>query len=180
MARLVADDGSVADLETWPAPEHAAVPMSRRELVGWGSPPQTLGLVLLRRGGYAVGRASGDRLVDHKCGTRYVQSRTAAGGWSQQRFARRRGNQADALVGTVADLALDRLAGAGVEGLVAGGDKALVRQVLADPRLADLTGLPRREFYDIPDPRLTVLEQALRRGRAIRVRLRESASGTGN
>ncbi|WP_141785162.1 acVLRF1 family peptidyl-tRNA hydrolase [Ornithinicoccus hortensis] len=180
VVRLVADDGSVADLQTWPAPDSAAVPTSRRELVGWGSPPQTLGLVLLRRGGYAVGRASGDRLVDHKCGTRYVQSRTAAGGWSQQRFARRRGNQADALVGTVTDLVLDRLGGAGLEGLVAGGDKALVRQVLAEPRLADLTGLPRREFYDIPDPRLTVLEHALRRGRAVRVRLRESASAVGD
>ena len=58
-----------------------------------------LAVVLVRRGGYAVGVASGDRLTAHKVGTRYVQSRTAAGGWSQQRFARRRANQADGLVG---------------------------------------------------------------------------------
>ena len=60
-----------------------------------------LAVVLVRRGGYAVGVASGDRLTAHKVGTRYVQSRTAAGGWSQQRFARRRANQADGLVGEV-------------------------------------------------------------------------------
>ncbi|MGL5852830.1 MAG: Vms1/Ankzf1 family peptidyl-tRNA hydrolase, partial [Phycicoccus sp.] len=64
-----------------------------------------VGLVLVRRGGYAVGVAAGGRLATHKVGTRYVQSRTAAGGWSQQRFARRRANQADELVGATADVA---------------------------------------------------------------------------
>ncbi len=45
-----------------------------------------------------------------------------------------------------------------------GGDKALVRAVLDDPRLAHLDGVPRRELYDLPDPRRAVLEDALRRG----------------
>ena len=59
---------------------------------------QRIGLVLLRRGGHAVGRDEGGDLVAHTCGTGYVQSRTKAGGWSQQRYARRRGNQADGVV----------------------------------------------------------------------------------
>ena len=53
----------------------------------------------------------GGRLTAHKVGTRYVQSRTAAGGWSQQRFARRRANQADGLVGAAAEHAVRLLSG---------------------------------------------------------------------
>lgn len=160
---LSAPDGAVAEILGW-APEAPYL-------------PSRLGLILLRRGGYAVGLAEGDKLTDHHCGTRYVQSRTAAGGWSQQRFARRRGNQADALVERVVEQSRDRLIAtqkARVEGLIVGGDKALVRQVLADPVLAPLAALPRREFSDLPDPRLTVLQEALRRGRATRIRLEES------
>jgi hypothetical protein len=139
-------------------------------------PADPIGLVLVRRGGYAVGLASSGRLAEHKCGTRYVQSRTAAGGWSQQRFARRRGNQADELVRSVAEHALRILPRGTPAGLVVGGDRALVRDVLADPRLAHLDGLPRRELYDLPDPRLAVLREALRRGRAVWVDLDEPAA----
>lgn len=137
-------------------------------------PHDPLALVLVRRGGYAVGLARGAELTEHKCGSRYVQSRTAAGGWSQQRFARRRGNQADELVRAVADHALRILPpGTPLHGLVVGGDRALVREVLADPRLAHLGRLPRRELYDLPDPRLAVLQDALKRGRAVWVDLDE-------
>ncbi|MBD3782362.1 MAG: hypothetical protein IE926_05305 [Micrococcales bacterium] len=132
-----------------------------------------LALLLVRRGGYAVGVASGPRLTAHKVGTRYVQSRTAAGGWSQQRFARRRGNQADELVGLVAGHAVRLLTGAGARGLVLGGDRALAESVLDDPRLATLRALPRRELYDLRDPRLAVLETALERARAVRVTIEE-------
>ena len=37
-------------------------------------------------------------------------------------------------------------------GLVVGGDRTLVADVIADPRLAVLRGLPRRELYDLRDP----------------------------
>ncbi len=129
-----------------------------------------LALVLVRRGGYAVGLARGVRLHSHKVGSRYVQSRTAAGGWSQQRFARRRANQADALVGAVVDHVL-RLLGPGVpaRGLILGGDRRLAADVLSEPRLAHLAALPRRELYDLPDPSLAVLRRAVERGRAVRV-----------
>jgi len=177
-----------------------------------------LGIILIRRGGYAVGLASAAadagaprrsrpaapglgelspgegakstgpgamRLVTSKVGTRHVQSRTAAGGWSQQRFARRRGNQADALVDAVTGHAVQILLGgnespgtgaAGIpRGLVVGGDRALVAQVLEDAALRSVAGVPKRELYDLPDPRRAVLEDALRRGRAVRIEL---ADGT--
>ncbi len=132
-----------------------------------------LGIVLIRRGGYAVGLARGKSFAESKVGKRHVQSRTAAGGWSQQRFARRRGNQADELVHAVAEHTVRILPRGIPAGLVVGGDKALVRAVLDDPRLAHLDALPRRELYDLPDPRRGVLEEALRRGRSVRVTIEE-------
>jgi hypothetical protein len=120
-----------------------------------------------------VGRATGGELTGRKCGTRYVQSRTAAGGWSQQRFAHRRSNQADELVRAVAEHA-QRILPRGIpQGLVVGGDRALVRDVLVDPRLAHLADLPRRELYDLPDPKPAVLQEALRRGRSVWIDLDE-------
>ena len=99
-----------------------------------------LGVVLVRRGGYAVGLASGGAFTASKVGSRHVQSRTAAGGWSQQRFARRRGKQADELVDAVVGHARRVLLGddespregaRGIpRGLVVGGDRTLVREVL--------------------------------------------------
>jgi hypothetical protein len=100
-----------------------------------------------------------------------VQSRTAAGGWSQQRFARRRDNQADALVDSVIEHTRRIVLAASSDALVVGGDRALVRDVLADVRLAQIAALPRRELFDLPDPKLVVLQHALRRGRAVRVTL---------
>ena len=136
-------------------------------------PPTRLALILVRRGGYALGLGQGPELIAHKVGTRYVQSRTAAGGWSQHRFARRRDNQADALVGSVIEHTLRVVLAAPSDALVVGGDRALVRDVLADARLARLAQLPRRELFDLPDPKLAVLERAVRRGRAVRITLTE-------
>jgi len=45
--------------------------------------------------------------------------------------------------------------------------------VLADQRLRALADLPRRAFYDLPDPRRDVLDRALQRGRAVRLHLLE-------
>jgi hypothetical protein len=132
-----------------------------------------LAVVLVRRGGYAVGVVSGSRLTARKVGTRHVQSRTAAGGWSQQRFARRRANQADELVDAAAGHAVRLLDGILAQAVVLGGDRALVASVLEDPRLVALRGLPRRELYDLPDPRPAVLDRAVERGRAVRVTIEE-------
>lgn len=175
---LSAADGATALLEPFvptttigPAgPESLAAVES---LADWSAPPADLALILVRRGGYAVGLGRGSDLVAHKVGTRYVQSRTAAGGWSQQRFARRRANQADGLVGSVIEHAVRIVVALPSDALVVGGDKALVRDVLADARLARLARLPRRELFDLPDPKLVVLQKALRRARAVRISLLE-------
>lgn len=176
-----ATDGSWARLEGWADADPAATgPLSRGESEPWWrSPPGPLLLLLVRRGGYAVSVATpGGELVAHKVGTRRVQGRTAAGGWSQQRFARRRANQADELVGAAVGHAA-RILGEGqsalgtpVGALVVGGDPKLVDQALTDLAtgpLSRLHGIPRRELRDLPDPRRAVLDDAVRRAVAVRV-----------
>ncbi|GAB3675562.1 acVLRF1 family peptidyl-tRNA hydrolase [Angustibacter aerolatus] len=133
--------------------------------------PRTVGLLLVRRGGFALGTARDGELLVHKTGTRYVQSRTAAGGWSQQRYARRRGNQADALVEAVVDAVAQRLDARELDGLVPGGDGSLVDAVLADPRLRALAALPRGPLLAVADPRLDVLTEAATRTLAVRIQL---------
>ena len=115
---------------------------ARRAAVRHAAAPRTALLLLVRRGGFSVGLARDGALLDHSTGTRYVQGRTAAGGWSQQRFARRRSGQADALVGACADTVAAVLARAGPTPpvLVPGGDRRLLADVLADPRLAAADG----------------------------------------
>ena len=169
---LLASDGATAHLEPF-MPGAPVRPTVVDDLAGWVVPPTRLALILVRRGGYAVGLGRGPELIAHKVGTRYVQSRTAAGGWSQHRFARRRDNQADALVGSVIEHALRIVLASPSDALVVGGDKTLIRDVLADPRLAGIAAHPRRELFDLPDPKLLVLQQALRRGRAVRITLTE-------
>jgi hypothetical protein len=132
---------------------------------------RTVAIVLVRRGGFAVGVAHGDALVAGKVGSRHVQGRTKAGGWSQQRYARRRAAQADTAFAAAADTAVGVLQPrvSDLEGLVTGGDRAAVSSVLNDPRLRTLSDLPQGPFLAVPDPRRRVLEDAVRRSRAVRV-----------
>lgn len=88
------------------------------------APPRDWGLLLVRKGGFAIARMSGGEIADHKIGRRHVQGKTKAGGWSQQRFARRRANQASAAYEAAAEHAariLDGLRGP----LVTGGTMAV-------------------------------------------------------
>ena len=130
-----------------------------------------LGLVLVRRGGYAVAVAVGGRLVASKTGSRYVQSRSAAGGSSQQRFARRRANQADALVREVADYAARIFADHSLEYIVPGGDRTLAGQVLSHPSLGPYERCIRLPFLAVSDPNAKVLRQAAQDARAIRIQV---------
>ncbi|UKA73723.1 acVLRF1 family peptidyl-tRNA hydrolase [Arthrobacter sp. FW306-07-I] len=169
--RLVAADGTVALLQApWPAdgrPGRGAGPLER--LAALASQPRRLGLLLVRRGGYGVGVASEGTLLASKAGTRYVQSRTAAGGQSQQRFARRRSNQADALVVAVAEQAGLVFAGHAFEYLVPGGDRTLADLVLAEPVLRDYAQLPRLAYLDVPEPRAAVVKKAAADACAVRI-----------
>src|SRR4051794_30012058 len=74
--------------------------------------PRTVGVVLVRLGGYAVGVFAGRELRASKVGSRLVHGRHRAGGSSANRFARRRGNQARAALDAAADTAGPLLAAA--------------------------------------------------------------------
>ena len=124
------------------------------------------------RGGHAAGLFDGDRLVASKVGSSYVQGTTKAGGWSQQRYARRRANQSSAAFADAAD-AVARVLGAvtDLDAVVAGGDRPAVKAVLADPRLAHLAPLLTGAWLTVKDPKLRVLETMPEQFRAVRISL---------
>lgn len=121
--------------------------------------PTRWGVLLVRKGGFAVARLAGPVLAEHKIGQRHVQGRTKAGGQSQQRFARRRDNQARAAYEAAADHAVRIVASVPV--LVVGGDRAAVTAVLDDPRLASARRRVVGDLLAVPDPRRAVLEAAI-------------------
>lgn len=127
-------------------------------------PPAQWGVLLVRKGGFAVARLRGSELVEHKIGQRHVQGRTKAGGQSQQRFARRRDNQARQAYDAAADHAA-RILAPGV--VVTGGDRGAVEAVLADPRLQSLTVV--EPWLAVPDPRRAVLDRAVLDAQALGV-----------
>lgn len=120
-------------------------------------PPDLWGVLLVRKGGFAVARLEGSATVESKVGQRHVQGRSKAGGQSQQRFARRRDNQARQAYEAAAGNAARILAG--VEQVVVGGDRAAVEEVLADPRLRHVG--PVGAWQAVPDPRRAVLDQTV-------------------
>ncbi|HEU0239944.1 MAG TPA: acVLRF1 family peptidyl-tRNA hydrolase [Micromonosporaceae bacterium] len=135
--------------------------------------PRRMGLVLARKSAYAVGIADGTALVASKVDSHYVQSRTAAGGWSQQRFARRRDNQAKAAAGSAAETVVRLLVPevASLDAVVTGGDRRTVDAILADRRLASIVALVHERFLDVPEPKLAVLRDAIAAARAVRIRI---------
>lgn len=179
--RLVvrAADGSVADLEV-PFPPLRVDPSSPfGGLARHARSDRLVGVVLVRRGGYAAGVFEGADLVASKVGSRLVQGRSAAGGWSQQRFARRREKQATEAFGAAAEaVARVLLPYAGrLDAVVLGGDRQAARKVMADGRLGALRDLVAPPHLDVPDPKLAVLRKAPERFRAVRIRLDETAPG---
>ncbi len=175
--RLVATapDGAVAE---------AALPFGQ----GYDGKPEVVGLreaagrevrwgvLLVRKGGFAL--AAGRSPVPQwtKVGQRHVQGRTKAGGQSQQRFARRRANQARQAYEAAAEHAhriLVQEAG-GLEALVCGGDRAAVEVVLADPRLASVAGRRCGPWLAVPDPRRSVLDQSVADAWSVAVTVTES------
>ena len=132
-------------------------------------------VLLVRRGRWAVGIFDGPDLFVSKVDARQVQGRTAAGGWSQQRFARRRGHQTDAVVDHAVETAVRVLLphAATVEALFAGGDRGLVDEVLADRRLATLAARRREPHLDVGEPTKAVLIETPKQFRAVDVHITE-------
>jgi hypothetical protein len=155
------DDGSTFRLAL-PFGREYDGPAELEAFVGACTPPGDWGVLLVRKGGFAVARLRGSEVVDSKVGQRHVQGRTKAGGQSQQRFARRRDNQARAAYEAAADHAARILGGTGLAGtglVVTGGDHVAVDAVLEDARLSRLVVVP--PWLSVPDPRRRVLEDAV-------------------
>ncbi|WP_062437689.1 acVLRF1 family peptidyl-tRNA hydrolase [Herbidospora daliensis] len=195
---LTAPDGAVAECHvpfgplecaaSPPPPEKPATPDAGRDdgpggplaaaLISHVSRDRRVAVLLVRLGGYAAGVFEGDRLLVSKVGSRLVHGRSAAGGWSQQRFARRREKQADEALGAAADVAARVLlppAGEGLAGFVVGGDRKAIDELRGDRRLAPLFALETGPFLTVPDPRLAVLEKTPEEFRAVRIRVVDPA-----
>lgn len=141
-------------------------PPGADRLAAAAAPPATWGVLLVRKGGFAIARMAAEAIAEHKIGQRHVQGRTKAGGQSQQRFARRRDNQARQAFEAAADHAARILRPGPV---VTGGDRVAVEAVLEDPRLA---GLVRTTgWLDVPDPRRKELDAAIAAAQALRVEI---------
>jgi hypothetical protein len=169
---LAGADGAIAAIEVPfpPLPEDAS-------LVGHAMRPRRVGLVLVRRGGFAAGIAEGGGLASGRTGTRHVQGRSAAGGWSQQRFARRRDRQTEQLVAAATRLVVDQLVPevATLDGVLVGGDRLLLRRVLAADEALPLAPLLLDRLLEVPDPRRAVLEKAAVRARFVVIAMTDPA-----
>lgn len=161
--RGVAEDGSTFVARLPFATPYGGAPEVDAFIAAMRTPGEW-GVLLVRKGGFAVARLEGARMVEHKIGQRHVQGRTKAGGQSQQRFARRRDNQARQAYEAAADHAARILR---VGPVVAGGDRPAIEEVLADPRLAGLVVVD--PWLAVADPRRAVLDQAVADGQCVAV-----------
>ena len=176
---VTAADGAIARLSV-PFPPLAADPGSTDGgLAAHVLRPRRVGVLLVRLGGHAAGVFDGERLVASKVGSRQVHGRSAAGGWSQQRFARRREGQVRVALAAAADVAAAHLvpAAATLDAVVLGGDRRSVDAVLADPRLSVLRPLVTPPLLDVPDPRQAVLESTPARYLSVRVQVVDPPDG---
>jgi Actinobacteria/chloroflexi VLRF1 release factor len=167
---LTASDGSTATIEV-PFPPLTGARVT--DLIVHARRDRRIGVLLVRRAGFAVGVFMGATLQTSKVGSSYVQGTTKAGGWSQQRYARRRDNQATAAFAQAADQAVRILlpAASRIEALFCGGDRKAVDATLADERLAVLRPLVANVFFAVPDPRLRVLQALPEQFLAVRIQL---------
>jgi hypothetical protein len=169
-----------------PAPVPGAVRAAAEALAAHAAADRTVGVLLVRLGGYAAGVFSGSppRLVSSKTGSRPVHGRSAAGGWSQHRFARRRENQAATALRAAADAAAEVFGRYGpdrLDAVVLGGDKRSAAGLAgprADARLEKYLAKATGRFLTVPDPRLAVLRDIPRAFLATRIRLTEPESNS--
>jgi VLRF1 release factor-like protein len=152
-----------------------AVVRQAHRIAAHAAADRTVGVLLVRLGGYAAGVFTGDppRLADSKVGSRLVHGRSAAGGQSQHRFARRREKQAAEALAAAADTAVRVFGryGGPLDAVVLGGDRRAMAGLRDDPRLRPYFDLATGRFLTVPDPRLAVLRDTPRLFRAIRIQL---------
>ncbi|MEV8638356.1 acVLRF1 family peptidyl-tRNA hydrolase [Streptosporangium sp. NPDC051023] len=173
VVRLQGADGAVAECQVPfpPLTPSGGGPLAR--LITHARLERRVGVLLVRLGGHAAGIFYGEELLSSKVGSRQVHGRSAAGGWSQRRFARRREKQVDQAHDAAAEVAL-RVLGphvAELEAVILGGDRRAVDALRPDRRLAPLFALETGPFLTVPDPRLVVLAGTPAEFRAVRIRV---------
>jgi Actinobacteria/chloroflexi VLRF1 release factor len=172
---LVAADGAQARILVPFPPLVGDDPL--HDLVRHAGVERRVGALLVRKGGYAVGLFAGRRLVESKAGSPYVQGRSKAGGWSQQRFARRRENQAgkafEAAVQAAAAILLPVVDD--LEWVFLGGDRAALDAVLGEARLAAVRAKAGNRIWPAAEPRRRVLEAFPDQFLAVEIRLNHLA-----
>ncbi len=177
---LVPDEGGQAHLrllrpEGWSSAADPVDPsVVSAHLAAHAAASVPLLVVAARRGGYGVAVVRDGRVLAGKVGRRYVQGTTAAGGWSQQRFARRRGNQTDKLArdaGAVLRQVLGAALPVGPVAVAVAGDRALVEGVLDGSPAA---ALPRLGPLEVGEPRRADLDELAERVLAVRVTVHDA------
>jgi hypothetical protein len=183
IATVRAADGSIAACHAPFPPLSVSATGTGADLAAHASADRMVGVLLVRLGGYAAGVFAGapPRLVASKVGSRLVHGRSAAGGTSQHRFARRREKQAREALEAAADNAASVFNGFGgeLDAVVLGGDKRSIAALRDDARLRPYFDIAVDRFLTVPDPRLAVLQDTPRLFRSIRIQLTESASSPG-
>ncbi|MFJ6534717.1 Vms1/Ankzf1 family peptidyl-tRNA hydrolase [Paenarthrobacter sp. NPDC091711] len=144
---LRAADGATALMKApWPAdgrPGRGATEVDR--LASLATQERGLGLLLVRRGGYAIAAASGSTILASKSGNRFLEAKATAE-HAVRIFTEHR-----------------------IEYLVPGGDRVLVEQVLAQPLLRAIAGRERLAFLDVQAPKTAALAKAAADACAVRV-----------
>jgi hypothetical protein len=176
---VTAEDGATAAVEV-PFPPLTGQPGPRpglavEEFVAHLSRPRLIGLLLVRLGGHSIGLATGGQVLTSTTDRKQVHGRNKAGGWSQQRFARRREGQARLALRSAADDAVRVLVPklAELDAVVLGGDRRALDALREDPRLAGIFALAGPRVLDVPEPRRTVLDDAALRAITVEILLHE-------
>jgi hypothetical protein len=174
---LLAGDGVRARIEPAFPPVKVdadeSVGLDIGDLVEHALAERMVGVLLVRLGAHAAGVFQGSQLVSSKVGRALVHGRSKAGGWSQQRFARRRAGQArESLADAAAVTARILLPEvARLDAVVLGGDRRAIERLRGDGKLAPVFDRAVERFLTVPEPRLAILRGTPRLFRSARVML---------
>ncbi|HEX5406070.1 MAG TPA: acVLRF1 family peptidyl-tRNA hydrolase [Pseudonocardiaceae bacterium] len=173
---VLAEDGATATV-TVPFPPLTAAEdgLDMTDLVAHLLVPRRIGLLLVRLGGHSVGIAEAGLVLVSATDRTQVHGRNKAGGWSQQRFARRRAGQARVALRSAADDAVRVLVPRLPElvAVVLGGDRRALEVLREDGRLAAVFALAQARVLEVAEPRRAVLDDAAERAMAVEILVTE-------
>jgi VLRF1 release factor-like protein len=169
---VTASDGAVATVQV------PFGPLAAADLDGFIEhlvKPRRVALLLVRLGGHSLGIAEGGRVVVSRTDRKPVHGRNSAGGWSQQRFARRREGQARHALQAAAQDAFEVLVPrlSEVDAVVLGGDQRALDVLREDRRLAGIFDRAGARILEVGEPRRTILDEAAERARMVEIIVRD-------